>query len=308
MAEKRMFTKKITESDAFLDMPMSTQCLYFHLNMAADDDGFVNSPKRIQRLVGANDDDMKLLIAKSFIILFESGIIVIKHWKMHNYIQSDRYKPTDYIEEKNMLTLKKNKAYTLNGDSMDTNCIQNVSVDKNRLDKNRLDKSNIYSLHFEEAYSAYPRKGEKKRAYACYQARIREGYSEDELLAATKNYAEQCKKENREQKYIKIAPTFYGVNTPFVDYLPKGNSADENMEDGYYVYPIDNYYEANPPYFGFPEKWFDAGKLIKERIKPIRQPADLKMGTNRPIDYSIEQLIQKYNERRAWYEQEHNGR
>ena len=87
MAERRMFTKKITESDAFLDMPMSAQCLYFHLNMAADDDGFVNSPKRIQRLVGANDDDMKLLIAKSFIIVFESGIIVIKHWKMHKHLK-----------------------------------------------------------------------------------------------------------------------------------------------------------------------------------------------------------------------------
>ena len=143
MAERRMFTKKITESDAFLDMPMSAQCLYFHLNMAADDDGFVNSPKRIQRLVGANDDDMKLLIAKSFIIVFESGIIVIKHWKMHNYIQSDRYKPTDYIDEKSMLSIKKNKAYTLEKTDMDTNCIQNVSVGKDRLGKDRLGKDNI---------------------------------------------------------------------------------------------------------------------------------------------------------------------
>lgn len=148
VAERRMFTKKITESDAFLDMPMSTQCLYFHLNMSADDDGFVNNPKRIQRLVGASDDDMKLLIAKSFIILFESGIIVIKHWKMHNYIQTDRYKPSDYIDEKSMLYLKKNKSYTLNNEEMDTECIQNVSVGKDRIDKDRLDKNNISSsLH-----------------------------------------------------------------------------------------------------------------------------------------------------------------
>lgn len=142
MAERRMFTKKITESDAFLDMPMSAQCLYFHLNMAADDDGFVNSPKRIQRLVGANDDDMKLLIAKSFIIVFESGIIVIKHWKMHNYIQADRYKPTDYIEEKAMLNIKKNKSYTLNTEELYTECIQDVSVGKDRLGKVRLGKDN----------------------------------------------------------------------------------------------------------------------------------------------------------------------
>ena len=143
MAERRIFTKKITESDAFLDMPMSTQCLYFHLNMSADDDGFVNNPKRIQRLVGASDDDIKLLIAKSFIILFESGIIVIKHWKMHNYIQTDRYKPTDYIDEKSMLYLKKNKAYTLEKEDMDTECIQNVSVGKDRLGKDRLGKDRL---------------------------------------------------------------------------------------------------------------------------------------------------------------------
>lgn len=142
MAERRMFTKKITESDAFLDMPSSTQCLYFHLNMSADDDGFVNNPKRIQRLVGATDDDFKLLVAKSFVILFDSGIIVIKHWKMHNYIQSDRYKPTDYIEEKSMLGLKKNKSYTLSEIEMDTKCIQDVSVGKDRLGKDSIDKDN----------------------------------------------------------------------------------------------------------------------------------------------------------------------
>lgn len=142
MAERRMFTKKITESDAFLDMPSSTQCLYFHLNMSADDDGFVNNPKRIQRLVGATDDDFKLLVAKSFVILFDSGIIVIKHWKMHNYIQSDRYKPTDYIEEKSMLGLKKNKSYTLSEIEMDTKCIQDVSLGKDRLGKDSIDKDN----------------------------------------------------------------------------------------------------------------------------------------------------------------------
>ncbi|WMI81912.1 phage replication initiation protein [Anaerotignum sp. MB30-C6] len=140
MAERRMFAKKITESDAFLDMPASTQALYFHLNMSADDDGFVNNPKKIQRMVGASTDDLKLLIAKSFIITFDSGIIVIKHWKMHNYIQSDRYKPTDYIDEKSLLTLKKNKAYSVNVSSSDTECIQDVSVGKVREGKVSLGK------------------------------------------------------------------------------------------------------------------------------------------------------------------------
>lgn len=112
MAERRMFSKTIVDSDAFLDMPMSTQCLYFHLNMRADDDGFVNNPKRIQRMVGAADDDLKLLIAKSFILTFESGVIVIKHWRMNNYLRNDRYKPTAYQDEKNQLILKENNAYS----------------------------------------------------------------------------------------------------------------------------------------------------------------------------------------------------
>lgn len=133
MAEKRMFTKKITQSDAFLDMPLSAQCLYFHLNMEADDDGFVNSPRKIQRLIGAKDDDLKLLIAKSFILVFETGVIVIKHWRMHNTIRQDRYHPTDYQEEFQQLDLKENNSYTWqpNGNQMAT---------ENRIDKIRLDK------------------------------------------------------------------------------------------------------------------------------------------------------------------------
>lgn len=112
MAERRMFAKTIIDSDAFLDMPLSAQALYFHLSMRADDDGFINNPKKIQRMVGASDDDCKLLIMKRFIITFESGVIVIKHWKIHNYIRNDRYKPTIYEEEKSQLVEKENKAYT----------------------------------------------------------------------------------------------------------------------------------------------------------------------------------------------------
>ena len=143
LAERRMFAKKITESDAFLDMPSSTQMLYFHLSMNADDDGFVNNPKKIQRMCGASDDDFKLLVAKSFVILFESGIIVIKHWKMHNYIQSDRYRPTDYVDEKSMLGVKRNKAYTLDENKMYTKCIQDVSVGKDSIGKDSIGKDSI---------------------------------------------------------------------------------------------------------------------------------------------------------------------
>ncbi len=112
MAERRMFSKTIIDSDMFLDMPLSAQCLYFHLAMRADDDGFINSTSRVQRLIGSSNDDFKLLIAKQFIIPFETGVVVIKHWKIHNYIQKDRYKETIYLAEKSMLNQEESGMYT----------------------------------------------------------------------------------------------------------------------------------------------------------------------------------------------------
>lgn len=165
MAERRMFAKTIIDSDAFLDMPLTTQSLYFHLSMRADDDGFINNPKKIQKMIGASDDDLKLLIAKSFLIPFESGIVVIKHWKIHNYIQSDRYKATVYTEEKERLKIKENKAYSLGEMPMYTECIQDVSkvdtqvrLGKDRLGKGRLGEDRID--HTEDAKASKHAYGE----------------------------------------------------------------------------------------------------------------------------------------------------
>jgi len=115
-----MFSMKIADSDAFLDMPQSSQLLYFHLGMRADDDGFVSNPKRIMRMIGSQDDDFKVLLTKRFILPFENGVCVIKHWKLNNYIQKDRYTSTVYLEEKKQLRIKENGAYT--------ECIQNGYV------------------------------------------------------------------------------------------------------------------------------------------------------------------------------------
>ena len=122
MAERRMFAKTIIDSDAFIDMPVTARLLYYDLGMRADDDGFVNSPKKIMRMVGASQDDLAILISKKFIIPFDSGVVVIKHWRIHNYIQKDRYKPTKYTEEMAQLTVKESGGY-----SLDTTCIQSVS-------------------------------------------------------------------------------------------------------------------------------------------------------------------------------------
>lgn len=133
MARKRMFTKKVVESDEFLSMPLSSQALYFHLNMKADDDGFVGNPKGIQRLIGAAEDDLKLLILKGFLIPLDHGVVVIKHWLMHNTIQNDRYTPTTYIDEAEPIFVKRNKAYTLDKNKgvykLETKLNKNVSTD-----------------------------------------------------------------------------------------------------------------------------------------------------------------------------------
>ena len=137
MAKKRMFSLDIIDTDLFMDMPQTSRLLYYELCMRADDDGFVASPKKIMKMVGCNEDDFRILIGKQFVIPFDTGIVVIKHWKIHNYIQKDRYKETIYTEEKSELTQEKNGVYT--------KCIQNgytdkISIDKNRLDKNSKDK------------------------------------------------------------------------------------------------------------------------------------------------------------------------
>ncbi len=130
MAQKRMFTMKIVDSDAFLDMPLSTQCLYFHLNMRADDDGFVGNPKKIMRMIGASEDDFKILLAKKFLIIFDNNVVVIKHWWMHNTLAKDRYQETSYTDEKSLLKIKDNKSYTLGDDGKAIEkpaCKQNVN-------------------------------------------------------------------------------------------------------------------------------------------------------------------------------------
>lgn len=134
IAERRMFAKTIVLSDAFLDMPLSARCLYFTLGMFADDDGFVNSPKGIMRQCGASEDDLKVLLLKRFLLAFDSGVIVIKHWRINNYLRNDRYVETKYTDEKSMLTIDQNGAYSDSG-------IPNSGIPS--IGKNSIDKDSI---------------------------------------------------------------------------------------------------------------------------------------------------------------------
>ena len=132
MAQKRMFSLNVVDTDKFLEMPISSRLLYYELGMRADDDGFVDNWKKILMFTGLKEDDMKVLISKQFVIPFDSGVIVIRHWRLNNYLQNDRTKPTIYQEELKQLGLDENNVYTL-----DTTCIH--SIDKNSIDKNRIE-------------------------------------------------------------------------------------------------------------------------------------------------------------------------
>lgn len=192
MAERRMFSKQIIDSDAFLNMPLSSQLLYFHLAMRADDDGFVNAPQKITRMVNATVDDFNILVAKKFILTFETGVIVIKHWKMHNYIQSDRYKPTVYQDEKALLGVKQDKSYT-----MYTQCIQDGYTGKVRLELGKSKVSNTL-VHFDTFWEAYPRKIGKDKSRRWFESHKVERELLDQMLTAldTQIKSEQWTRDN----------------------------------------------------------------------------------------------------------------
>lgn len=240
MAEKRMFTQKIIDSDAFLDMPLSTQALYFHLNMRADDDGFVNNPKRIQRTIGASGDDLKLLFAKRFVIGFESGVLVIKHWRMHNTLRKDRYNPTQYQDEFASLEVKDNNAYTErlvelpevvatnwqpDGNQMATQySIDKISIDKKSIDSTEERKEenkpspeiykSIVSYLNEKAGTRY--KPTSAKTKSVINGRLAEGFKlEDFMVVIDKKCAEWLGDEKME-KYLR-PETLFG--TKFEGYL-----------------------------------------------------------------------------------------
>ena len=209
MAQRRMFSRKITETDMFLDMPMSAQCLYFHLNMSADDDGFIGNAKTIRRMIGASEDDLKILLAKEFLIPFESGVVVVKDWKIHNYIRSDRYNETQYLDEKKQLKQRENGSYEIGMttgiptvDQRDTQ----VRLGKDRLGKVREDKpskADALDSEFSDWWNLYDKKIDRKKALQKFK-QCRKKHSLDEIMKGTRAYL----KTITDKKYQKHPTTF----------------------------------------------------------------------------------------------------
>lgn len=242
MANKRMFCLDIVNSDAFLDMPLSAQALYFHLGMRADDDGFIGNPKSIQRLAGASQDDLMLLITKRFLIAFDNGVIAIKHWKINNYIQNDRKKDTVYIELLNNLEVKENGSYT-EKNKMDTVCIQDVSemdsqnsIDKISIDKDSIEIDNSCSSNdeasefFEKIWKEYPNKKGKTQVKASHKkALFKIGY--ERLVKAIQKYDDSVK----DKQYLMYGGRFF--TTGYLDYIDEESEVvkdERNSGTGYF--------------------------------------------------------------------------
>ena len=204
MAERRMFAKTIIDSDAFLDMPVTARLLYYDLGMRADDDGFVNSPKKIMRMIGASVDDINILIAKKFVIPFDNGVVVIKHWKVNNYIQSDRYTETKYTEQKQLLDIDEKGIYHLPPESMYTSCIQNgynmdtqVRLGKDSIGKDRVDNQYIAQKsaqeienekRFEAFWEAYGKKIGKKNAKRAFSKNVKDEETFQKVMEGIERY------------------------------------------------------------------------------------------------------------------------
>lgn len=228
MAERRMFAKTIIDSDAFLDMPLSTQALYFHLSMRADDDGFLNNAKKIMRTIGANQNDYDLLVAKSFIIQFDDGICVIKHWRINNYLRSDRYKPTVYADQMKMLEVKENGRYSVKNnvgiplgipdgnpgkDSIDKDIYTSKDVLSSKHDHSSKDYCDIVEYLNLKANTHYKVGTDKTKR--CIKARFKEGFTvEDFKTVIDKKCSEWMGTEF--QQYLR-PETLFG--TKFEGYL-----------------------------------------------------------------------------------------
>lgn len=245
MAQRRMFSKKITDTDHFLEMPLSTQALYFHLNMGADDEGFIDRARTIQRTIGASNDDMKILISKGFLIPFESGVVVIRHWRIHNYIQSDRFQNTIYQDEKSQLEYDQSKVANFNAGNK---CIQNVSnpepqvrLGKDRLDKDRLttysadsDESHEEPIPYQEIIEhlnnncgkGYTHTGKSTRKLI--RARWNDGFRLDDFKKVIDTKSRDWLKNKDMNKYLRPETLFGTKFETYLNEVPRSNRNSNN--------------------------------------------------------------------------------
>lgn len=228
MADKRMFAKTIVDSDNFLDMPISARLLYYDLGMRADDDGFVNSPKKIMRVIGASMDDMNILIARKFIIPFESGIVVIRHWRINNYLRKDRYTETTYTDEKSTLAMDNNKQYLSEDEANQLGIplgIPTVNAEENRIDKNSKEKNRKDKIN-KHRYGEYNHVLLSDDEYN----RLVKDYGEQAVKDGIRNVDEYCQQYGKSYKDYNLTLRKWGIKSPKIE-QPKKNDVNDRYAD-----------------------------------------------------------------------------
>lgn len=256
MAQKRMFSLSVVDTDRFMDMPTSTQALYFHLGMHGDDDGFVSSPRKIARSVGCGDDDVRILAAKGFIIPFDSGVVVLTDWKVNNTLKNDRYKPTIYLGERSQLSTGQNGRYEF-VPTLEPTCIQNGSTSEPQHNVTKINEDKVVSkagnppvssnkicdsaVQLLNDLSGSCFRPTTKATQKIIAARIKDGYTLEDIEAVIRHQNSLWGRDTKMRKYLRPATLF---GNKFESYLSDARRQKPKQETEYTLAPVEDPWET----------------------------------------------------------------
>lgn len=223
MAQRRMFSQKVVETDKFLDMALTAQTLYFHLGMNADDDGFVGNPKSIKRMIGASDDDLKALVEKDYVIVFDDGVVAIKDWLVSNYVKKDRYNGTIYSEDRKLLAIDRNKRYQIAA-QMEPNCLQdgtNLEPERNQSGSKESSNNQVKNSQSVEGQGIQPMEPEWNQSGTKTDPQVRLGKSKDRLSKDSLNLIKTTSSAETKLKelHVKLNKTQEQILSEYIDDL-----------------------------------------------------------------------------------------
>lgn len=281
------------------------------------DEPFDRRSAWIDLLISANHSDNKMLFDGSLLVIKRGQFItsirkLSTKWKWSSTkvtsfldtLENDQMIKRESDTKKTLISIINYGLYQDNTSEKKTVKIHSEDTEVTQKNTNKNEEecikndNNIYANRFEEVWSHYPRKEDKGLAYKCYKARINDGYSEKELLEATIGYEKECRESNREKRYIKKGSTFYGVNTPFVDFIQKPKEKENSNYDFIFL----GEHQTESPYYGFPKEWFNGDVLDESKVIPVIRPSIPEKGWYKEEEISAKELIEKYKTRRAYCE------
>jgi len=295
MAERRMFTKKVTDDDNFMALSASAQALYLHLMMSADDDGFSNQVSISMFKAHASVQDLQALLEKRYIYQFDNGVIVIKHWRMSNALRKDRYTPTAFQEELAKLDIKENGSYTWlpNGCQVVATRLPQYSIDKDSIGKDSIDRgaeAPVRSKKTVKTYSEDNSLNEAIKDFIAHRKALKKPMTDKAVDLFLKKLDKMADTSD-----LKIALINNAIEHGWLSVYPLKD--EEKKETGTLVFDIDGF-DQSPPFYGMPKEWFENGELVRERIRPVLQKRNDALYITDDILYSEEEVYKKYLRRK----------